>query len=419
MSKVVINETTLTAIGDAIRAKTGGTDLIAPGDMPTQISGIETGSGGGEEGYELFHGVVDRSVKKLTAEDLAGVTSLGPYAFAYCQDLTDLTLPDTLTFIDENAFHYGCSSITIPASVATIEARAFAGLGRQFSNGKSITILRDSSVIWVMNTGQVYLNDDITSIYVPGKLLNAYKTHTCWTQHAGIIKPWDEWTGELSKAATALLFGNTETITLSLLGFDYIPEVSITTDAPVTISDINTTMEAVTFTITAQETEGSGTVTIQVTRADGVVIEHTVTVSTWSEFPESTWSVTPLDTTGYTFVLNDAGYYESNNKGQSRTDALCRVDISNAMGKTVIFECINYAETTYDYGRIGNVNQEYAALAADGTYYASFSGKQSASVQEVIHTDAVGDCFVYVSFKKDGSGDKNNDSLQFKVRFED
>lgn len=51
MGKVVINETTLTAIGDAIRTQTGGTDLIAPGDMPTQILAIEGGGTGGG-GYE-------------------------------------------------------------------------------------------------------------------------------------------------------------------------------------------------------------------------------------------------------------------------------------------------------------------------------------------------------------------------------
>jgi len=45
MSKVSINETTLTAIGDAIREKTGKTDLIAPGEMPAEIKAIETGGG--------------------------------------------------------------------------------------------------------------------------------------------------------------------------------------------------------------------------------------------------------------------------------------------------------------------------------------------------------------------------------------
>ena len=48
MSKVAINEITLTNIGDAIREKTGKTDLIAPGDMPAEIASISTGGGGGE-----------------------------------------------------------------------------------------------------------------------------------------------------------------------------------------------------------------------------------------------------------------------------------------------------------------------------------------------------------------------------------
>lgn len=51
MSKVFIEETTLTNIGSAIREKTGKTDLIAPGDMPAEIKAIVSGggSGGGNE----------------------------------------------------------------------------------------------------------------------------------------------------------------------------------------------------------------------------------------------------------------------------------------------------------------------------------------------------------------------------------
>lgn len=48
MSKLFIEDTTLSAIGDAIRSKTGGTELIAPLDMPTAIGSIETGGGGGD-----------------------------------------------------------------------------------------------------------------------------------------------------------------------------------------------------------------------------------------------------------------------------------------------------------------------------------------------------------------------------------
>lgn len=40
-----INESTLTAIGNAIRSKTGGSTLIYPEDMASEIEGIQTGGG--------------------------------------------------------------------------------------------------------------------------------------------------------------------------------------------------------------------------------------------------------------------------------------------------------------------------------------------------------------------------------------
>ena len=43
MSEYLIQDSTLTAIGDAIRAKTGGTVLIAPENMPTEIENIQSG----------------------------------------------------------------------------------------------------------------------------------------------------------------------------------------------------------------------------------------------------------------------------------------------------------------------------------------------------------------------------------------
>lgn len=51
MSKVFIEETSLTAIGDAIREKTGGTELLSPAQMVTAIQGI-TGGGSDYESCE-------------------------------------------------------------------------------------------------------------------------------------------------------------------------------------------------------------------------------------------------------------------------------------------------------------------------------------------------------------------------------
>lgn len=55
MSKLFIENSTLTAIGDAIREKTGKTALIAPGAMPAEIKSIVSGGGGGEGDCNGLH----------------------------------------------------------------------------------------------------------------------------------------------------------------------------------------------------------------------------------------------------------------------------------------------------------------------------------------------------------------------------
>lgn len=46
MANVYLQDSTLTAIGDAIRSKTGKLDKILPKDMPAEIEGISGGGGG-------------------------------------------------------------------------------------------------------------------------------------------------------------------------------------------------------------------------------------------------------------------------------------------------------------------------------------------------------------------------------------
>lgn len=49
MAKVFIEESSLTAIGEAIRSKTGKTELLSPASMATEITSITTGGGGDVE----------------------------------------------------------------------------------------------------------------------------------------------------------------------------------------------------------------------------------------------------------------------------------------------------------------------------------------------------------------------------------
>ena len=62
MSKVFIEESTLSSIGDAIRSKTGEAGLIAPLDMATAISNLATGGGGNLQYTYLEGGSTGTSV---------------------------------------------------------------------------------------------------------------------------------------------------------------------------------------------------------------------------------------------------------------------------------------------------------------------------------------------------------------------
>lgn len=59
MSKVFIEESTLTAIGDSIRAKTGKTDMIPPLQMPIEIENVY--EAGYQEAYNAMKLTVDMS----------------------------------------------------------------------------------------------------------------------------------------------------------------------------------------------------------------------------------------------------------------------------------------------------------------------------------------------------------------------
>lgn len=100
MAKVFIEETTLTAIGDAIRNKTGKADLIDPALMSTEIASIEAGGGSdlpeeaftitGDCSYRFAHNgwnwFVENYGDKVKTE---GITNLA-YAFYGTGQLTEI-----------------------------------------------------------------------------------------------------------------------------------------------------------------------------------------------------------------------------------------------------------------------------------------------------------------------------------------
>ena len=87
----------------------------------------------------------DQDIKSLVVSD--GITSLGAFAFNYCNNLTSVSLPKTLTKIGRNSFAvlatdiYGLTKISIPNKVTEIGQYAFAN-----TQIESLTVPRSVTV---------------------------------------------------------------------------------------------------------------------------------------------------------------------------------------------------------------------------------------------------------------------------------
>jgi hypothetical protein len=132
MAKVFIEETSLTAIGDAIRAKTGDSALMSPAAMATAIEGITTGGGGGEcSGMHI-------------PEEALTVTGDCSYRFAYdgwnwlieeCGD--KITTKD----ISNASNMFGAFNLTsIPFDI-NLSSSSMVNCGYLFNNCKKLTRL--------------------------------------------------------------------------------------------------------------------------------------------------------------------------------------------------------------------------------------------------------------------------------------
>lgn len=109
---------------------------------------------------ELFKKLVDKSITKVTAEDLEGVTSIGEYAFYRCSNLTSITIPDSLTSIGIGAFDTCTRLISVTIKATTPPVLIAAG---------------------------AFNNTNNCPIYVPAESVEAYKTATNWSSLADRI----------------------------------------------------------------------------------------------------------------------------------------------------------------------------------------------------------------------------------------
>lgn len=357
----------------------------------------------------------------LTAEDFKGITQIRAYAFEY-SGIKSIELPEGIRSIGRRAFQNNSGITTdlllLPSTLQKIGGQAFYNC----NNISAFKILNKDSVIKCEDTFENCFNDGAT-VYVPSCLYVQYQQDQYWNQQNLNLVPYGEYVFDPKISAT-LEFNQSKSFTIKLIDFKTAPTFSITSSDQniITVSNIviNDDNTAITFNVNALTTERNATINISI-QGQGMSFDFTGNFNVVKEITEA-YEVVAVENASYGFELNDNGYYQSTNRGVSGSYAICQVNIINKNGKKIYFDCINSGESNYDFGILSKVNTSLSLSANEDSsdiYFKSFKGQSSTNIQVVEYTDAVDGCFIQVKYRKDGSGDQGNDTLQFKVRFEE
>lgn len=159
MSKVLIDEANLTAIGDAIRNKNGSATKYKPGEMAGAIKNIKT------QDSTAVNSIIDRTISGDYTNNEA--TSIGKYAFTYCFNLKTVTMANA-TDINSNAF-YNCTSLISAnfPNVKTVYSSAFNSCGLTSITFNKLVTLGSNS-----DYSGIFENTPMTSISIPSTIKN-------------------------------------------------------------------------------------------------------------------------------------------------------------------------------------------------------------------------------------------------------
>ena len=162
--------------------------------VPLEVSEAGTYTAGESEAYNpvtvtgggsgKLAELVDGSITEVTAEDLAGATTIRSYAFNVCSSLVSVVIPESVTSIGANAFTScrSLTSLTIPKGVTSIGSYAFFGC----SGLTSLTVLPITPP-----SANNYLFTSVPAtipIYVPSASVDAYKAAPGWSDRAAYIQ---------------------------------------------------------------------------------------------------------------------------------------------------------------------------------------------------------------------------------------
>ena len=163
MSKYVIEDTTLIAIGDAIREKDGSTEQILVSELANKIKDIPQGGGGGDlpaEAIEItgdcdykfayngWNWFINEFKNKIKTKDVGVITYMFGYSTKLEQIPFDLNMDPTLSgHVAGNAFN-NCVNLKQLPNIYNFKPNLMVNI---FNNCQSIRNLPDNILNWDMS----------------------------------------------------------------------------------------------------------------------------------------------------------------------------------------------------------------------------------------------------------------------------
>ena len=353
--------------------------------------------------------------------------------FSYCSKLTTVPteLPATKLFYEcYRGMFSGCKSLvnapTLPATTLANSCYSYMFSGcTSLVNAPALpaTTLNNECYKYMFN-GCSKLN----SITVYADNISATDCTTNWlsgvassgtfnnmgfapfeTGASGVPSGWTEFVPEIQS-----ITANPDTFTIK----SYKDTVKCTSTLTITATSGKILTRTNSATITVGENTGDTTRTIVETIPyKGSSYQVTIIQTANDVRPPMSWNVVSEGT--YPFQLNSNGYYESTNKGKSGSYSYATLNYSGF--ENLILECINSGESNFDYGIISQPDVQLSeSTSVDGEtgstkVFKNFKGESSTNPVQIVIPSDEGSHFITIKFRKDSSGDSNNDSLQFRV----
>lgn len=135
------------------------------------------------------------------------------------------------------------------------------------------------------------------------------------------------------------------------------------------------------------------------------------------------WHIEDVDAAQYNFILQDDGYYKSQNVNINGSAALCKISFKAPDNYNLYLDCICSGEGKWDYALFSLINTDLSTSnSADSASLLkdTIQGTNATeyNITKTITYESVTEGYVIIKFIKDNTTHKGADCLRFKVRLE-